>query len=118
MSSRRQGLARPGSEAGCEGVAESADNPATPSPTRRAFCSPSNNARAHLDTCRFASDPTHVCRRNDGQLLGAGQVCFYEAAAQLREQRRTEAVNRRLASLSFPVSCPVCNGTGELEMPV
>ncbi len=43
------------------------------------------------EPCRFAAtDPMHVCSRNDGSPLPAGSTCFYEAGAQMREQTDVE----------------------------
>lgn len=50
------------------------------------------------ERCRFRDDPTHVCRRNTGQAMRPGDhgVCFYEAAAQLRDAAR---IGRRVNAL-------------------
>lgn len=42
--------------------------------------------------CRFAlADPDlHVCRRNTGEPIRAGESCFFEARAELLSDHRTK----------------------------
>ncbi len=46
-----------------------------------------------VEPCRYiGARPGHQCSRNDGSPLGRNGVCFYEAAAQMREQAGAEGV--------------------------
>lgn len=39
-----------------------------------------------VERCRYVVLPGHRCANRDGAPLNEGQVCWYEARAQLREQ--------------------------------
>lgn len=74
---------------------------------------------ADVERCRYVVLPGHQCATRDGAPLNEGQVCWYEAAAQLREddrQPREQAVPCRGCSASTwnrSACCDECRRGGE-----
>lgn len=75
---------------------------------------------ADVERCRYVILPGHQCRNRDGAPLNEGQVCHYEATAQLREadrQPREQAVPCRgccSATWNRDAVCDECHHRAEV----
>lgn len=49
------------------------------------------------DRCRYAaSDESHECVRNTGEPIRTGEICFYEARAQMLDEREAQGLPRHI----------------------